>query len=119
MRRLAALANGPHHERLTAPHIAGSEYFRIGALVGQSIGFDVAALVELELELFDHAFVHGMHEAHGEQHEISGDFELSACDRLDLLVNAHAMQLLHCAALAGKFGAQHGKIALGPFFVTR
>src|SRR5260370_16364669 len=119
MGRLAALADSPDHERLAAPHIAGSENFRIGALVGDSIRLDVATLIELELELVNHAFVHGMHEAHGKQHEIGVDFELSACDGFDLLVDAYAMQLLHAPSLAAQLGGHHGKIALGPFFVTR
>ena len=36
----------------------------------------------------------GMHEAHGQQHQVGLELELGAGDRLDLVVDAHAVQLL-------------------------
>ena len=50
MRRLAALADRPHHQRLAAPHVAAGEHLRIGAAVGVGVGPDIAARIELEPE---------------------------------------------------------------------
>ena len=78
---LAAFADRPHHERLAAAHVAGCKHLRVGALISQDVGLDVAALVELEPERLDHAFVHGMHEAHRQQHQIGVELEFGAGDR--------------------------------------
>jgi hypothetical protein len=53
-----------------------------------------------DAERLDHALVHRADEAHGEQHEIGLELELGAGDRLELVVDAHAAQLLHLAVLA-------------------
>src|SRR5258706_9318067 len=69
-RALAALANGPHDERLAAAHVAGGEYLRDrGRVATGTVGgrLDVAARVLRHPELVDHSFVHGMHIAQGEQ----------------------------------------------------
>jgi hypothetical protein len=88
VRALAAFADRPYHERLTPAHVAGGDHLGVGALVGEHVGLDVAALVELEAERLDHAFVHGMHEPHGEQDEVGRDVELAAGNRLDLAIDA-------------------------------
>ena len=54
------------------------------SLIGDRVGADIAARVELDAERLDHAFVHRMHEAHREQHEVGLDLELAARDRLNL-----------------------------------
>ena len=46
---------------------------------------------------FDHAFVHRVQEAHGEKDQIGRDREFATLDRLHLLVEAHAFQLLDLA----------------------
>ena len=93
MRGLTALADRPHHQRLAAPHVAGGEDLRVRGLILVGVGLHVAARIELEPERLDHALVHRMHEAHGEQHEIGLEVELGAGDRLELVVAAHAFEL--------------------------
>ena len=105
VRGLAAFADRPDHQRLAAAHVAGGEDLVERGLVVVGVGLDVAARVEREPERLDHALVHRMHEAHRQQHEIGLDLELGAGDRLELVVDAHAVQLLHRAVLAGKFRA--------------
>ena len=39
--------------------------------------------------------MHRMHEAHGQQHQLGLELEFAAGDRLELVVDAHAMQFLH------------------------
>src|SRR5262249_48881942 len=75
VRGLAAFADRPDHQRLAAADVAGGEHLvdRGAVIVGR--GGDVAALVELEPEVFHQALVHRMHEAHGEQHQIGVDLE--------------------------------------------
>ena len=70
MGALAALADRPHHQRLAAAHVAASEHLGERARIGRHVGLDVAARVALEAESSDHALVHGMHEAHGEEDEL-------------------------------------------------
>src|SRR4030095_7875129 len=83
------------------------------------VGADVAALVEIDAEVLQHALVHGMHEAHGEQHELRVEFEFGSRDRLELVVDLDAVQLLHLAVLAGEFLGQHREFALGAFGLAR
>ena len=47
-RRPSTLGDRPHDERLAAPDVAGRKHLRVGALIGQHVGFDVAALVKLD-----------------------------------------------------------------------
>ena len=89
------------------------------AAVGERIGLDVAALVELEAERLEHAVVLGMHEAHGEQDEIGVELELGAGDRLELRIHAHAVRLLHLAVFAREFRRQHGEVARDALLVAR
>src|SRR5215831_20049858 len=60
VRALTAFANRPHHQRLAAPHVTGCEDLRARRLVGVGISLDVAALIELDAEVLDHALVHRM-----------------------------------------------------------
>src|SRR5438094_6950157 len=50
VRGLAPFADRPDHQRLSALHVAAGEHFGIGAAIGDRVGLDVAARVELELE---------------------------------------------------------------------
>ena len=59
-----------------------------------------------------------MHEAHGEQHEISFDLEFGARHRLELCVHLRAVKLFHLAVLAGEFLRQHGKFARDAFLMA-
>src|SRR5271165_5522781 len=97
VRALAAFADRPHHQRLAAAHIAAGEHLGQRARIGRYVGLDVAAWIELDAERFDHAFVHGMHEAHGEQNKLGRQLELASGNGVDLAVDAHAMKLLHAA----------------------
>ena len=75
-------ADGPDDERLAAAHVAGGEdAVDRGHVVG---GGDVAAIVEREAELLDHAVAHRAEEAHGEQDEIDVEGELGAGDGFEL-----------------------------------
>src|SRR5258706_7952309 len=77
-RALATLANCPHHQRLAAPGIAGSEHFRRRRLIGLRISRDVAARIVFHAELVEHALMHRMHVAHREEHQIGFELELAA-----------------------------------------
>src|SRR5215470_11308942 len=100
VRGLASFADRPDHQRLPAPHVAAGEHFRVRAAVGNRVGLDVAAWVELELECGDHALVHRMHEAHRQQHEIGLHVELGPGNRLELVVDMRAVQRLDASILA-------------------
>ena len=50
MRRLAAFADGPHHQRLAAPHVAGGEDLGSRGVIVELVGLDVAAGIELDPE---------------------------------------------------------------------
>ena len=79
----AAFCDGPDDERLTAAHIAGSEdAVDRGHVVG--VGGDVAALVESDAKLLDHAVLDGTEEAHGEKNEIDIERELGVRDGFEL-----------------------------------
>src|SRR5580698_79372 len=62
-RRFAALGNGPHHERLAAPHVARGENAGNGRQV-IGVGGNVAARIKIYAELFDHSVAHGPEKAH-------------------------------------------------------
>src|SRR6188768_2608867 len=97
VRRLAAFADGPHHERLAAAHVAGGKHLRPRGAVVELVSLHVAALIEVELQVLNHALLHRMQEAHGEQNEIRRDAELAPRDRLHLPVEANAFELLDLA----------------------
>ena len=50
-RRLAALADGPDHQRLSATHIARGKHLVARRAVGLRVGLDVAAFVEFDAKL--------------------------------------------------------------------
>ena len=61
----ASFRDGPDNEGLAAAHIAGGkDAFDGGHVVG--VGGDVAAAVESDAELLDHARADGAEEAHGQ-----------------------------------------------------
>src|ERR1035437_715652 len=79
---LAALRDGPDHERLPAAHIAsGKDAFDRAHVVGCG---SVAAFVQSQCELLDHAGADWAKEAHGEQDEIDVEGKLAAGDHLEL-----------------------------------
>ena len=100
MRRLAALADRPHHQRLAAAHVAGGKDLVDRGAVIAGVGGDIAALVERQAEVLDHALVHRMHEAHRQQHELGVELEFAAGNGLHLVVDVHAVQLLDTKPLA-------------------
>src|SRR5262249_53610205 len=116
---LAAFADRPHHQRLAASHVAAGEHFRVRAAIGDRIGLDVAAQVKLELEVGDHTLVHRVHETHCEQHKLGLHVELGARDRLELVVDARAMQRLHAPSLAREAHGPDREIALNAFLMAR
>jgi hypothetical protein len=75
--------------------------------------------IELDPERLDQPLMHRMHEAHGQQHQIGGDFEFGAGYRLNFGVGAGAMQRLDRAILAAEFRRQHGEVARDAFLVAR
>src|SRR6476619_8129256 len=119
MRGLSAFADRPDDKRLTAPHVAARKDFVERALVGAYVGGDVAALIESDAELLDHAVVNRRDEAHGEENEIGLELELRAGDRLHLAIDFHASELLDEPVLANEFARQHGEIARRPLFMRR
>ena len=77
----AAFGDGPDNEGLAATHVAGGEdAFTRGHKVG---GGDIAALVQSEAKLLDHAVADRTEETHGEQHEIDVEGELGAGNGLE------------------------------------
>ena len=83
-------------------------------------GGDVAAIVERETELLDHAVADGAEETHGEQNEIDVESELGAGLRFELWRRADAdgVQLLDVAVLvAGELDGVDGPVADAAFFV--
>src|SRR5260221_9676117 len=100
-RALAALADRPHHERLAAAHVAGGEDLRHGGRVAAGAfggRLHVAARVLGHAELVDHAFMHRMHIAHREEHELGGNGELRAGHFLHC---PRALVVLHPLDVAG------------------
>lgn len=96
---LAAFRDSPDHERLTTAHVAGCEDVLDGALeVRRS---NIAARIERQAKLFDHAIAHRAEEAHGEQNEIDFERELGTCNLFELRrrSNADSVYLLHVAVL--------------------
>src|SRR5262249_52023039 len=119
MCRLAAFADRPHDQRLSAPHIARRKDLRYRGLIRDGVGGHVAALIEGNVEGFQHSFMHRMHEAHGEENEIGLDLEFRAGHRLELRINVRAMKFFHLAFLAGEFLRQHGELPRDAFLVAR
>src|SRR6185437_618134 len=115
---LSAFCDGPHHERLAAPHVAGCEDILDRTL--EVRGRHVAPCVECEAELLDHAVTHRSEKAHGEQHKIDIHGELGARDLFELWRRAHAkaMELLDITLLvAGEAEGVDAPIADAAFFV--
>src|SRR5437660_5798126 len=119
VRGLTALADRPHHQRLAAPHVAASEYFGMRASIDDDVGLDIATWIELETKRGDHAFVYRMHEAHGEQNEISLDVELGSRNRLELGINPGAVQRPDMPVFSGKADGADRKVTRGAFLVAR
>src|SRR5271167_2200064 len=67
---LPAFANRPDHERLAAPHVAGGEQLGNRRAVVGRVGADIAARIELDTGLLDHAEPARPQEAHCQQDEI-------------------------------------------------
>ncbi len=76
---------------------------------------DVAARVEIDAERLQQPLMHGMNEAHRQQHEIGVQHEFGAGQRLELVVDLDAMQLRNLAVVAGKLLGQNREFAFGPF----
>jgi len=73
-------------------------FIQVGAVATAAASlWGTDSLVEVDAERLQHALVHRMHEAHRQQHELRVEAELGARDRLELVVDLHAVQLLHLA----------------------
>ena len=82
----AALGDRPHDQALAAAHVAAREDARLAgheALVAR----DVAARVELDAELLEHARALRADEAHRQQHQLARQLEVGALDLLELAVD--------------------------------
>src|SRR5258706_2275864 len=113
-RALAALADRPHHERLAAAHVAGGEDLRHGGRVAAGAfggRLHVAARVLGHAELVDHAFMHRMHIAHREEHELGGNWEMRARHFLSC---HHALVVLYQLAVASGECLSPAAPPLGP-----
>src|ERR1035437_4661055 len=116
-RRLAPLGDGPHHQRLPAPHVAAGEHAAHARHV-VGVDCDIAARLKLDAELLDHAVLHRAGEAHGEQHQIGFQGEFGTRQRLHCRRHAHRMHLPDVAVFfAGDLHRVDAPIARAAFFV--
>ncbi len=118
-RRLAAFRDCPYNQRLAAAHIAGGEDTGNRGHVIR-VGFDVAPPIELHAQRFDHPILDGAKEAHGDQHEIRVECEISPGNGFKLggRPNPNRVQLFHVAMfVAGKLGGSHGPFSNAAFFM--
>src|SRR6476619_5574708 len=106
MRGLSAFADRPDDKRLNAQPVAARKDFVERALVGAHVGGDVAALIESDAELLDHAVVNRRDEAHGEENEIGLELELRAGDRLHL-----ASTFTHLSFLTSPFSPTNSRVS--------
>src|ERR1700676_4040771 len=116
---LASFGNGPHDQRLPPPHVAGGENpgYRTHVVWG---GGDIAARLEVNVELFDHAFFYRTRETEREQHQIRFQDELGSRNRLEFRrgANAGGVKLLYISvSVAGKVRRTDGPIPQAAFFV--
>src|SRR5271166_3459583 len=72
---LPAFADRPDDERLAAPHVAGGEQLRNRGAIVDGIGADIAAGIELDTGLLDHAGLARPEKAHCQEDEISLQIE--------------------------------------------
>ena len=77
-RAQTAFADRPDHERLAAAHVAGGEHIRHRGLIVRCVGAHIAARVEIDAERLQQAFMHRMHEAHRQQHQLRVELELAS-----------------------------------------
>ena len=115
----APLPNRPDDERLAAAHVAGGKHLSQRGLVIGGVGPHVAALVEIDAKRLEQALMHRMDKAHRQQHELGFQLELGAGQRLEALVDLHAMQFADLAVLAGKILRQHRIFAPGALGLAR
>ena len=69
-RRLAALGNRPHYQRLAARHVARGEHPGYAGFLVRA-GRDVAPSVELDPEIAQETMLFRPDEAHGQQYQVS------------------------------------------------
>ena len=115
----AALGDGPDHQGLAAAHIAGGkDAIHRGHVAG--VGGNVAAVVEGQAQLLDHAVADGAEEAHGQQDEIGVEGVLGAGDGFELGRRADANQVQPADVavfIAGEAEGIHAPIADAAFLV--
>src|SRR6266540_3579010 len=68
IRRLPPFGDCPHHQRLSAPHVARREHARHARHV-VGIRRYIAARVQIYAKLLDHTVLHRAREAHRQQHQ--------------------------------------------------
>jgi len=120
LRRLTAFGDGPNYERLAAPHVARGEHTLNGCHVF-SVRRDVAALIQLQPQLLDHAVSHRSEKSHRQQNEISFDGEFTSTDGLKFRRRAdtHGVNALHVPVLvAFEPNAVDAPFANAALFVT-
>src|SRR5690606_18850749 len=77
-RALAAFANRPDDQRLSAAHVAAGENLVLGSGVAQRIGVDVSAVGETYAGLVEHSGLLRAEETHRQEDQIGGEHELAA-----------------------------------------
>src|ERR1700730_2569020 len=120
---LAAFPNGPDHERLAAAHVAGGEEFRDRGTVIDRARADIAAEVEVNSRLFNHAGDARTQEPHGQQHQVGLQREVAVWDflhdeaaiRAPQPVEAYAFEFRNAAGLTDSALCQYRPIALTTF----
>src|SRR5438309_3654527 len=124
---LAAFADRPDDERLTAPHIARGEDLGHRGAVVERVGANVAARVELYTGLLDHPGPAGAQKPRRQQDEISLQIEAAARDlghhKAAVWVlgpfDADAFECGYTASFSdGPFG-QHRPVALTALLLRR
>lgn len=92
-------ADRPHHQRLAAAHVAGGEHLVDAGAVVVDVGLDIAARVG-STSLASRPSCTGDTKPMASSTRSAFSLELRAGDLLHLVVDGHAMQLLHDAVLA-------------------
>src|SRR5690606_28030710 len=121
-RALAAFADGPDDQRLAAAHVAAREDLLLRRGIAKRVGFDVAAIGELDARLVEHPSLLRAEETHRQQDQVGGQHELAAGDFLHLAVDpfdADAAEAGDLAVLPDHFLGQHRPVAHRAFLVAR
>src|SRR5690606_18343731 len=108
-------SDGPYDEGLPAPHVTCREYLVEARLVGRRIGGDIAPRIKRDAEFLQHAFMHGMNEAHGEEDEVRPQLKFRAGHGLHLLIHTHTFDGGDVTILADDAARHHCEVTRGTF----